>query len=170
MPFPNYIGYKKRLWTREKVTATLKVVARQLKGPLPTSDHVYNQLKGYDHLDWPPSHRILEYFGTLSRAWIAAGVNPKRVCLNYSDWNEEEVLYLKEQAGEMLIKEMAKNLRRSYGAVRRKMYDLKITSRGNQGYFSASLLAKELGCSYRRLLQMLNARVIPGAYIKKKQR
>ena len=169
MPFANFIGSHQRLWTREKVIEGLRLFALYHPGQLPSSDHAYNRLKK-DHLQYPPSHRILEYFGTLSRAWIAAGIDRTRVSLNYSGWNHEEILYLKENAGNMLIKDMAKVLRRSYGATRRKLYDLRITSRGNQGYFSAALLAKEFNCSYTRVCKLLKQGDIPGRLCLKRHR
>jgi hypothetical protein len=168
MPFPNYIGHQ-RLWTRENVIKGLIKAAAELKGQLPSSDHVYNVFKK-NRLDLPPSHRILEYFETISRAWIAAGIKPKRVSLTYSEWNDSEILYLKENIGNKLIQEIAKDLRRSYGAVRRQLYNLKITSRGNQGYFSAALVAEEYHCSYDRVLKLLRTGVLPGAYSLKRHR
>jgi hypothetical protein len=169
VPFPNFIGSHKRLWTKENVILALQKFAAENEGPLPTSDHVYNQLKK-GRLDWPTSHRILEYFGSISRAWLAAGSEPERVSLNYCGWTESEILYLKENAGNMLIREIANSLRRSYAAVRREMFQVGITSRGNQGHFSAALLAKEYDCSYDRLLNFLHTGKIPAKFCPKRHR
>jgi hypothetical protein len=169
MPFPNFIGSHNRLWTKENVILALQKFANENKGPLPRSDHAYNKLKK-GHLDWPTSHRILEYFGTMSRAWLAAGMKSERVSLNYCEWTESEILYLKENTGNLLIREMANALRRSYAAVRRELYELGITSRGNQGHFSAALLAKEYGYSYDRLLQFLHTGKIPANFCPKRHR
>jgi hypothetical protein len=106
----------------------------------------------------------------MSRAWIAAGADPKRVSLNYSSWTEGEILYLQDYVGTKLLREIANDLRRSYPAVRRKLYDLRITSRGNQGFFSAALVAQEYNCSYHRLLKLLKNGEIPGRMSKKRHR
>lgn len=169
MPFPNWQGSKERLWTKENTIIGLKKAAKFFKGPLPSDCYTYLYYKK-GRLDWPTLHRITEYFGTMSRAWLAAGVNPKRVCLNYSAWTPEEILFLKESAGEMTIKQMAKKLLRTYASVRRKMYDLNIKNRGNQGDFSALCLAKELCCSQHRVRRALVKGIIPGILDKQKNR
>jgi hypothetical protein len=164
MPFPNYIGSHKRLWTREHVLATLKNAGNEIQGMLPCVDANYNEMKK-DRLDWPPSRRILEYFGSMGRAWLAAGFSKKRVSLRNINWLPEEDNYLKEHAGEMTLNQMAKYLCRSYQSVRHRLNrELKIRARYNQGYVSASELAKLYGCSCHRIRRALAEGIITGKF------
>lgn len=162
MPFPNYIGGKKRFWTRERVLTALTLVSREIKGPLPCCDAVYNRLKG-GRLDWPTSHRILEYFDGMARAWRAVGAPMSRITMRNLDWLPEEKEYLLDHAGEVTLAVIAKRLGRSYAAVRRRLYFFHIRARDNEGYLSAAQMAKELDCSYGRLLRFLSAGMFEGA-------
>lgn len=163
MPFPNYIGTK-RLWTRERVLAGLVRAAAVIDGPLPCCDASYNRIKK-GRLDWPTSHRVLEFFGAMARGWLAAGVPRERVCLINLDWTSEEDSYLKEHAGDKTLAEIAADLRRSCAAVRTRLNkNLGITARGNQGFFSAAELAKEYGCPYHRVRTALLEGKIPGRF------
>jgi len=162
MPFPNWIGGRKRLWTREHVLDALAAAAKEIKGPLPCLDAKYNELKR-GRLDWPTSHRILEFFGSMARAWLAAGAPMRRISMRNLLWTPEETAYILDHAGEMTITDIGKRLRRSYGGVRRQLYKFGIRARNNEGYLSAAQLSKELPCSCDRLRRMLNNGLIPGA-------
>ena len=163
MFFPNWIG-KKRLWTRERVIAALTSAAVEIKGPLPCRDALYSRVKK-GRLDWPPASRILEYFHSMARAWLAAGVSTSRVSLKNIDWTLEEDEYLLDNAGLLTLKHIAKRLGRSYPAVRARLNKhYHIASRHNQGYFSAAELSKEFGCPYHRVLATLLSGCIPGQY------
>lgn len=161
MPFPNWTG-RTRLWTRENVIAGLQVAAREIYGPLPCYNTRYNQLKK-GRLNWPTSHRILEYFGSMARGWLAAGAPMSRVSMRNLDWLPEEQEYLLEYAGTKTLESIAKELRRSYGACRKELQKHGIRARDNEGYLSSAQLAKELTCSCDRLRRFLNAGRIPGA-------
>ena len=166
MPFANnanWIGSHKRFWTREKVIAGLQLAAQQIRGPLPCLDRAYSHVKGTNHLDWPPPHRILEYFGSMARGWLAAGVLRRRVSMRNLDWSQEEVQYLLDHAGEQTIKDIGKHLLRSYGACRKELQKHGVRARDNEGFVSAQQLAKELPCSCDRLRRFLNAGKIPNA-------
>ncbi|GAI67551.1 unnamed protein product [marine sediment metagenome] len=144
--------------------------ADEIKGPLPCCDATYNQIKK-GHLDWPTVHRVFEFFGSMARAWLAAGVQRDRVSLKNIDWTPEEETYLKEKAGIMTLVEIGFNLRRSYDAVRARLNkELKITARGNQGLFSAAELSKEYGCPYHRVRQALIDGRIPGRFDSRRNR
>ena len=166
MPFPNWIGGRKRLWTREHVLEALAAAAKEIKGPLPCLDAKYNELKK-GRLEWPTSHRILEYFGSMARAWVAVGAPMRRVSMRNLPWTPEERSYILDNAGEMTISVIGKRLRRSYGGVRRELYKLGVHARDNEGYLSAAQMSKELPCSCDRLRRMLNAGLIPGAQFDK---
>ena len=161
MPFPNYIG-KRRFWTRERVIAALAAAAQEIKGPLPCLDANYNRLKK-GRLDWPTSHRILEYFGAMARAWVAVGTPMRRVSMRNLDWTPEEKEFLLNHAGKMQLKNIAKKLGRSYPAVRKELQAFNIRARDNEGYLSAAQMAKELPCSCDRLRRLLNDGLVPRA-------
>jgi len=161
MPFPNYIG-KKRFWTRERVETALTLVSREIKGTLPCCDAVYTRLKG-GRLDWPTAHRVLEYFGSMARAWRAVGAPMSRVTMRNLVWLPEEKEYLLDHAGKVTLSAIAKRLGRSYPAVRKELQTFHIRARDNEGYLSAAQMAKELHCSYDRLRRFLRAGMFEGA-------
>lgn len=163
MPFPNWIG-KKRFWTRERVLLALVKAAEEIKGILPCSDNVWNQVKK-DRLDWPTATRIYFYFHGIARGWLAAGVPMRRVTLKNVDWTPAEDEYLLEKAGILTLKVIASRLGRSYPAVRARLNkNHGIASRHNQGYLSAAELAKKFTCSVHRIRQALAEGKIKGQY------
>ncbi len=163
MAFPNWIGSHKRLWTREHVMEQLAQAAKELPGPLPCCDSTYNRLKK-GRLDWPTSHRILEYFGSMAHAWLAAGVDKKRVRMHNLTWSEKEKAYLLDHAGIDTLETIASHLRRSRGAVRRHLHEIGICARDNHGFLSAAQLSKECHCPYHRVRTALAAGQIRGHY------
>ena len=164
MPFPNFIGGHKRLWTRERVLTALAEAAKEIKGPLPCSDRAWNRIKK-DRFDWPTSVRILGYFHGMARGWLAAGIPMRRVSLKNLAWTPKEDAYLLDKAGILTLKVIAARLGRSYPAARTRLNkNYGISSRGNQGYFSASELAKEYNCSCHRIRQALADGKIKGRY------
>ena len=168
MPFPNWIG-KQRFWTRERVIAALAEAMKQIEGPLPCVDQKYNKLKK-GRLDWPSSSRVLFYFRSMGRAWLAAGVDPERIRLFNIPWTDEETEYLLDHAGTDTLQGIADHLRRTYGAVRGELRAIGITSRHNQGFMSAAEIAKEYDCPYHRVCVMIRSRVLRGRYDKKRNR
>lgn len=162
-PFPNNTG-NRRFWTRERVLAGLALAKKEIKGPLPCSDDTYLVLKK-GRLDWPTAAAIYQEFGSLARAWLAAGAGSQRVDLKNNDWTLKEEAYLLEHAGEKTIGEIAQHLRRSPGSVRSRLNkNLKTTARANQGLYSAAELAKEFGCPYQRVRNALREGKITGTY------
>jgi len=99
----------------------------------------------------------------MARAWIATGVSMSRVSMRNLDWLPEEKEYLLDHAGVVTLKVIAKRLGRSYHAVRKELQSLHIRARDNEGFLSASQLAKELPCSCGRLRRFLNAGQIKSA-------
>lgn len=162
MPFPNCISAKV-FWTRDRVLAALKSAAEEIDGPLPCSDGAYYKIKS-GRYDWPTCPRIYEYFGTMPRAWIAAGAAPERVTFNNQDWVDGDELHILESAGIDTLETIGKQLGRSYGSVRRRLYKMGVTARGNQGWFSAAEVAKEYKCPYHRVREMLAAGTLKGEY------
>lgn len=162
MPYPNWIGGRNRYWMRERVIEALASAAAEIKGNLPCLDRDYSRIKK-GRLDWPPATRILEYFGAMSRGWLAAGADKKRVSLHNVKWTEDEIEYLFTWAGIHTLQSIAEHLRRTYNACRGQLRD-KTASRHNQGYLSAAEIAKEYDCSYTRVRQLLTSGVLRGEY------
>lgn len=149
--------------------AGLAVAAKEIEGSLPCLDASYSQLKK-GRLDWPTSKRVLEFFGAMSRGWLAAGVSMERVSLHNVPWTEKERVYLLSYAGTYTLKRIARRLGRSYGAVRGQLRKMKITSRHNQGFLSAAEIAKEFNSSYSRVCRILKAEGVKGKYDRKRNR
>lgn len=163
MPFQNWQG-KERLWTRQHVLDGLKSAGNEITGTLPCSDETYLKIKK-GRFDWPSVNRIYEYFGSMGRAWLAAGFSKHRVSLRNIKWLPEEDIYLKEHAGVLTIKQMGRHLCRSYQAVRHRLNrDLNIRARYNQGYVSAAELAKLYKCSCHRIRRALKEGIIRGKF------
>jgi len=169
MPYPNWIGSHNRFWTREKVLEGLAAAGQSISGPLPCCDRTYNEIKT-GRLDWPTTHRILEYFGSMARAWLAAGFPKDRISLRNIAWIPEEIVYLKEYAGDKTLKQIAAYLRRSRDAVKHRLYELDIKARDNQGYLSAAQVAQHFNCPYHRVRDGLLAGELPGSLDKVRNR
>ena len=163
MPFPNFIGSHRRFWVKERVLSALQQAAAEIEGPLPCLDSAYNRIKK-GRLDWPTSHQILEYFGAMSRGWLAAGAGKNRITLHNVPWIQEEDSYLLEYAGIKTLAAIGEHLGRSYGAVRGRLRHFKVRSRENQGFLSAAELSKEYRCPYHRVRTALQEGIIPGRY------
>ena len=113
MPFPNFIG-RTRLWTKGRVIAALATAVAEIKGPLPRSDAAYNRIKK-GRFDWPTTKRILEYFHSMARAWLAAGASRDRISFFNIEWSEGEKEYLCDYAGIFTLKNIARHMGRTYG-------------------------------------------------------
>lgn len=169
MPFPNFQG-RKKWWTRERVDAALKTAIKEIRGALPCSDRSWNAFKK-GRLEYPPGARILEYYHSVPRAWLANGAHKRRVSLSNADWIPEEDTFLLDYAGNKTIEEMASSIGRTYQAARNRLERvLGVTARANQGYVSAAELAKEFHCPYHRIKTAMAAGLIKGFYDKKRHR
>jgi hypothetical protein len=163
MPFPRDYVWHEKYWTRERVIAALKRAAAELRGPVPCSDDEWNVIKK-GRMDWPPAARIYEYFGSMPRGWIAAGVKKNRISMLNQDWDEDEVSFLLDFAGTLKLEDIGKKLKRDYGAIRGQLRKIGIKARDNQGFLSAAQVAKEYTTSYTRVCNLLNSGVLPGRY------
>lgn len=168
MPFPNWIG-KKRLWTKERVLASLAAAASEIEGPLPCLDASYSRIKK-GRLDWPPASRVLGYFGAMARGWMAAGAPMDRISLHNVPWTEEEREYLLNHAGRYTLNRIARRLSRSYGSVRGQLRKIGVSSRHNQGFMSAAEISKEFDSPCHRVRNLLRAGRIKGRYDRKRNR
>jgi hypothetical protein len=162
MAFPNAHG-NRLWWTRERVLGAMAAAMKEISGPLPCSDAEWDRLKK-GRLDWPPAVKILHYFGAMARGWRAAGAPMSRVTMFNLEWTNEEIEYLLDYAGEKRLRDIAARLRRTYPAVRRRLYELGVTARANQGFLSAAELAREYRCPYHRVLDAIAAGLITGHF------
>ena len=169
MPFPNFIG-NKRYWTQERVNDSLQKLMLENKGPLPCSDTVYNPLKK-GRLDLPTIKHIYDYYGSLARAWIAVGAPKRRISMFNVEWITQEDVYLLEYGGIKMLKDIARDLNRSYGSVKARLgKHFQLPSRHVQGFYSAAELSKEFKCPCHRVRALLHAGVIKGRYDKRRNR
>src|SRR5262249_19840961 len=121
-------------WTRPHVLAGLALFFRTY-GFAPTSTAAWHRLvkgTGSKHeRDFPSFYAVLRYFKTFREAWEAAGVLTDRSC---EPWTEIEEWYLREAVGILTRAEIAQDLRRTEGSVKRRMYDLGIEARTHWGW------------------------------------
>lgn len=156
----------KPYWTRERTLAGLQDFAQKHRGLLPTSDHTYNSLKK-GHMEWPTSQSILAYFGSMARAWEAAGISRRRFNMGYAEWSDEENDYLLEHAGEETLKIIGAHLGRSWSACKRRLYDLKAgRARDVPGYLSAMQVAREYHCPLSRVHTLIATGELPAFKVK----
>lgn len=152
---------RERFWTEERTVAGLRDFAARMPGPLPTSDHVYNDLKK-GHLEWPTASRVLEYFGSMADAWAAAGVKKGRISRRWVTWTQEDDDLLLELAGEVTLKVIARRLGRSWAACKRRLYDLGAgRARDVSGHLSMMQVAKEYGCPLARVEKLVKDGTLP---------
>lgn len=148
----------KRYWTKERTLEGLRDFSVTHRKNLPTNEDDYNRMKK-GHMEWPTSHRVFEYFGTLSDAWEAVG---RRVSRNHVPWMEEDDEYLLDHAGELTLKLIAKRLRRSWMACKRRLYDLEAgRARDASGHLSAMQVAAEYNTSLKRVTTLIAAGTLP---------
>lgn len=154
-----------KYWTPSRVKSALKRYAASNPGPLPTSDHVWNAIKK-GRMELPTSASILDLWGTMRFAWLAIGADPTRVKALGTRWSKAEKRFLLDHAGTYTLEQLARRLGRTYASVRTMLgaKGFGIKARENQGYMSALVVAKEYGCSYNRLLQLLNDGAVKGTY------
>lgn len=144
-----------KYWTRERIVAALVDFAAKHKGPLPTSDHVYNRLKK-GHMEWPTAQAVLDLWPSMPDAWDAIGMPRSRVRRTWAPWTPEEDDYLLERAGNQTLKIIAKQLGRSWQACKRRLYDLGAgRARDVSGYMSAMQVAKEFNCPLSRVKKLI---------------
>lgn len=148
-------GRIEKYWTEERIREGLRNFADRHKGPLPNSDHVYSELKK-GHMEWPTAAAVLDAFGTMSDAWTAIGQGRARVTRQWAPWSQADDDYLLDHAGEQTLKVIAKHLGRSWGACKRRLYDLGAgRARDVSGYMSAMQVAKEYGCPLHRVTDLI---------------
>lgn len=124
-------------WTRERVLAALVRFHREF-GLAPLSSERYHHLQtptGTGNYaparPYPSASAVLRHFPSFRAAWSSAGILVDR---SSEPWTELEEWYLSEGAGILSRKELASDLRRTEGAVNRRLRDLGINSYRNHGW------------------------------------
>ncbi len=157
---PRWMGSplgNRRWWTAERVLEGLRDFAAK-HAALPTSDHEYSALKR-GHMEWPTAARVLELHGTMADAWAAIG---KKVSRQWVPWTVEEDDYLLETAGAFTLRIIARRLRRSAAACRRRLYDLGAgRARDVSGDLSAMQVAKLYDCPLARVKRFIATGKLP---------
>lgn len=157
---PGY-GRIEKYWTEDRIRAALVDFASKHKGPLPTSDHDYSDLKK-GHMEWPTATAVLEQFGTMADAWAGIGVPKSRFNRGWVPWTQEDDDYLLDWAGSQTLKIIAKRLGRSWPACKRRLYDLGAgRARDVAGYLSAMQVAKEYNCPLSRVKKLIASGELP---------
>ena len=150
-----------RYWTAERIDEGLRDFARRHKGPLPTSDHVYNALKA-GHMQWPTANAVLARHGRMADAWAAIGEPKTRYNRGWAPWSQADDDLLLERAGSMTLKLIAPRLGRSWQACRRRLYDLGAgRARDVSGYMSAMQVAAEYQCPVGRVEALIRSGELP---------
>jgi hypothetical protein len=143
-------GFGRRYWTDERIIAALRRIYAELRRV--PRDRENNRLcKG--RLDWPPSEHIRRFGGNgrgcWQRAFTKAGVKVR--CWENASWSEEDEEYLLENAGHLTLAQIAKELGRTAGACRRRLFDHGVRARDSRGCYTGQVLAQELGISLDRV-------------------
>lgn len=142
-------------WTKGRIVKALREFAAENE-QFPTSSHVYNRIKK-DRLDMPTSEAILKLWPTMARAWVAVGVERSRLTMLNTRWSRAEKAFLLEHAGTLRLKDIARRLNRSEASVKTMLGSkgLGIKARENQGWLSASRVAKEYACPKSRVYRLI---------------
>ena len=157
-------GNGRRYWTRERCIEVLRQLTRKISGPLPANQHTYNAMKRGKL--WPPARRLVEYFGTIAQAWLAAGVPRSHIDRKRQPWSDKEKDYLLDHAGAIPLTELAARLDRTYSGVRTMLGSkgFKLKARENQGYLSALKAAHELNLPYWTVLSLIQLGLLRSRY------
>jgi ribosomal protein S27E len=136
---PPDAAQRRTWWTRERVLAGLKRFHRE-QGIAPTSTEEWHALtarhgaRGCGKVRgraYPSFYGVLRWWPTFRQAWEAAGVGVDR---SWEAWTPTELWYLQEAIGIIPREEIARDLKRSDAAVKRKLYDLGLQIRDRFGW------------------------------------
>lgn len=152
------------IWTQEHCLEALKVHIAHSRGRLPF-DNAYMCLK--KGRDLPTYERLKNYFGGVRQAWLIAGAPEDRVPWHCMPWTKADEDLLRELAGTMKRTAIARKLRRSDAAVKRRLYDLGLKNREGLGYLSCSQAARELSCHPDLLARMVREGRIPARNVRR---
>ncbi len=121
-------------WTKERVLTGLLRFYRERKAA-PTAFHLYHDLvKGSGMAAdrrYPSSYAVFKHWPTMRQAWKAAGVpidNAEESYTDLDDW------YIREAIGILTRAEIARDLGRTEGGLKRRMYELGLMCRRSVGW------------------------------------
>jgi hypothetical protein len=121
-------------WTRERVITGLLRFYRERK-VAPTAFHKYHAMvKGSGSAEerrYPSAYAVFKHFATMRQAWKAAGVPVNNSEEEYSDL---ETWYIREAIGIIPRAEIARDLGRTEGGIKRWMYDHGLMCRRSLGW------------------------------------
>jgi hypothetical protein len=123
-----------RFWTRERVLLGMQRFYKEF-GFCPTDQGKYAEHQQFTgrhpltgkrsnlgwHQKYPSSNTILGYFATMREAWTAAGFDIDRT---NEEWTQMEDWFVLESVGILFREEVAKILKRTAPAIKRRLYDL----------------------------------------------
>jgi hypothetical protein len=103
---------------------------------------------------FPTAQRVYRYGGGVwSAAWERAGVKGTQHLWN--EWTPEEEETLLDLAGRVPLAEIGRRLKRSYGACKRRLYDLGVRARSARGYLTGQECAREYNVPITRVYQLI---------------
>ena len=157
-------------WTEARIAEAVRRVYRHL-GHVPQSREWWALARA----GWAlPRSPLLQRFartkgrGLFQRALIRAGVrlrpsdgNGKPVW-NEARWSRQQTDFLLENAGVLTLAEIGRRLGRSYGACRRRLFDLGTTARTARGWYTGQTVAQELNCPVTRVYTALRSGRLKG--------
>lgn len=125
---------KTSYWNRARVIAGLRRFYERF-AVAPTAHHLYHAIVKGDGRTWqrefPAAYAVALFFPTMRQAWTAAGIFLDR---SHEPYTVEEDWYLHEAVGILSRAQIAEDLRRTEGSVKRRMYDLGIDARTRWGW------------------------------------
>lgn len=151
-------------WTRDRVLAGLRRFYED-HGEVITSMEAWSTRLGtrggsnanYRRRRYPSFYGVLRYFDSFRQAWEELGIDVDRY---WEPWSELEDWYLREAIGHVPREEIARDLRRSDGAVKRRLYDLGLLILTAHGW-SPNRIERVASLSTGRLNWYLDRGMVP---------
>lgn len=153
-------AHRRTYWTRERVVTGLLRFYRE-RGIAPTGYDQYHQMvKGKGQTSarrYPSSYAVMRHFATFREAWRAVGVAVNRA---EEPWTDLDDWYIREAAGLVPRVEIARDLERTEGGVKRRMYELGLIASRAQGW-TAHRLEREVGIPSHVLRRYMDRGELP---------
>ena len=141
-------------WTRERVIQGMQAAAGEI-GYFPERYRDYERHRA-GNPDWPPARVIWKLGRTLDDGRNASPNNAARATwrkamalagievsgMRFALWTEKDDQFLLDNAGRLTLKEIAKELGRSWEACKRRLSQKGVRARDAQGFWTMSQLAQ----------------------------
>ena len=155
---------RRRVWTQEAALEALRRFVDLHPGKLPCSDNAYRAVRAGNH-EYPGACVVLRFWGSIGRAFLAAGAAPRRVSLRNVEWTADEDSLLLELSGLAPMTRVAKRLGRSAPACRNRLNRIHgLYARDAQGYMTAADVAREYNCPHSRVTTLIERGVLPATF------